>query len=243
MKNAKTTIKLQEKGNIRIIAHRGLSGLQRENTCEAFVAAAKRSYYGIETDIRVTKDGKFVLFHDKDLSRIFGQGGKLNAYTQAELRALRMTDLNGVRRPELQIPLLSEFLAICRRYGKQAVLEIKEKLTREKVKELIELVRKENWLKRTTFISFHKKNLLYVRAAYPQADLQYLSKRASFWDMRFMLKNRIDADIRVSALCADTAKTLHDASRKINVWTIDDKEKFALAMEYGADFVTTNILE
>ena len=42
------TIKLN-KGNVRVVAHRGLSGIERENTNAAFVAAANRSYYGIET--------------------------------------------------------------------------------------------------------------------------------------------------------------------------------------------------
>jgi glycerophosphoryl diester phosphodiesterase len=33
------TIKFENKGNIKMIAHRGLSGLEKENTCPAFVAA------------------------------------------------------------------------------------------------------------------------------------------------------------------------------------------------------------
>ena len=52
------TIKIESKG-VKIIAHRGLSGIERENTCSAFVAAANRSYFGIETDIHTTRDGKF----------------------------------------------------------------------------------------------------------------------------------------------------------------------------------------
>ena len=42
------TIKF-EKGNVGVVAHRGLSGIERENTASAFVAAGNRSYYGIET--------------------------------------------------------------------------------------------------------------------------------------------------------------------------------------------------
>ncbi len=38
----------------RMIAHRGLSGIEMENTCSAFVAAGNRSYFGIETDVHVT---------------------------------------------------------------------------------------------------------------------------------------------------------------------------------------------
>ena len=57
------TIKF-EKGNTLVVAHRGLSGIEPENTNAAFIAAGNRSYYGIETDIYKTADGKFVVNHD-----------------------------------------------------------------------------------------------------------------------------------------------------------------------------------
>ena len=62
-----------DKNNVKIIAHRGLSGLECENTCAAFVAAGNRSYYGIETDVHVTKDGKIIVFHDDNTERMTGK--------------------------------------------------------------------------------------------------------------------------------------------------------------------------
>ena len=62
------TIKLNK--NVKMIAHRGLSGLERENTYPAFVAAGNRSYYGVETDVHVTKDKKFVIIHDETTARV-----------------------------------------------------------------------------------------------------------------------------------------------------------------------------
>ena len=50
------TVKIKRR-NTLTVAHRGLSGIEAENTCAAFVAAGNRSYYGIETDIRRTADG------------------------------------------------------------------------------------------------------------------------------------------------------------------------------------------
>ena len=52
------------KGNTLMVAHRGVSGLEMENSIAAFVAAGNRSYYGIETDVHVTKDEQIVVFHD-----------------------------------------------------------------------------------------------------------------------------------------------------------------------------------
>ena len=64
------TIKFTEKGNVKMIAHRGLSGLERENTNAAFVAAGQRSYYGIETDVHVTADEKYIIIHENLGTRI-----------------------------------------------------------------------------------------------------------------------------------------------------------------------------
>ena len=42
------TIKIEKK-NTLMVAHRGVSGLEKENTLAAFIAAGNRSYYGVET--------------------------------------------------------------------------------------------------------------------------------------------------------------------------------------------------
>ena len=55
-----------EKGSTRMVAHRGVSGLEKENTMAAFVAAGNRSYWGVETDVHRTSDGKMVVIHDGD---------------------------------------------------------------------------------------------------------------------------------------------------------------------------------
>ena len=65
------TIKIT-KNSTKLVAHRGLSGIEKENTNAAFVAAGNRSYYGIETDIHRTADGRFVVCHDDDLKRVAG---------------------------------------------------------------------------------------------------------------------------------------------------------------------------
>ena len=64
------TIKLKYYGNTKMIAHRGLSGLYVENTLGAFKAAGKSGYYGIESDVHVTLDGKFIIFHDNTTKRL-----------------------------------------------------------------------------------------------------------------------------------------------------------------------------
>ena len=94
------TIKLDKGGSgVLMIAHRGLSGLETENTECAFVAAGNRSYYGIETDVHFTKDGKYVISHDGNLSRVFGKNIEIKDYLYEDLRKVRKIEKgdNGQR--------------------------------------------------------------------------------------------------------------------------------------------------
>ena len=146
-----------------MIAHRGLSGLERENTNAAFVAAGQRGYYGIETDVHITADGKFIIIHDDDLKRIAKMNRRVEDMTFDELRAVRLTDLDGVERGDLCLPSLDEYLRICKKYDKQAILELKNEMPKAKIWEIVEVVKKFGWFENTTFISFHYENLLAVR--------------------------------------------------------------------------------
>ena len=62
----------------RNFAHRGLYTQDQsvpENSMEAFRAAVAAGY-GIELDIRLTKDGQVVVFHDDTLARVCGMEGR-----------------------------------------------------------------------------------------------------------------------------------------------------------------------
>ncbi len=66
-------------------AHRGLHGSgAAENSMTAF-ARAKEAGFGIELDVRLSKDGELVVFHDDNLSRVVGKEGKVIDFTADEL--------------------------------------------------------------------------------------------------------------------------------------------------------------
>lgn len=66
-------------------AHRGLHGGDvAENSRSAF-AAALAAGHGIELDVRLSRDGFAVVFHDADLARMTGTPGPLSARTAAML--------------------------------------------------------------------------------------------------------------------------------------------------------------
>ncbi len=238
------TIKFENKGNVQMIAHRGVSGLERENTCPAFVAAGVKSYYGIETDVHITADGKVIVYHDDNLKRLTGLDMVIEETTFDELRKIRLKDTDLItERNDLFLPTLEEYVSICRKYDKQSILELKNAMPKEKVWEIAEIIKRMGWFERTTFISFAGENLLALREKYAKADAQFLTSTASEENFKFMIDNRLDADLCGTCVSKEFVDRLHEAGRKVNCWTIDKLEHAEIMKAMGVDQITSNILE
>lgn len=241
----KDTLKLN-KGSVLMVAHRGLSGIELENTASAFVAAGNRSYYGVETDVHRTGDGKFVVIHDDTTKRVGIDNLVVEETTYDTLRALQLADKDGQRgRSDLRIPSLLEYIQICKKYGKICVLELKNHFQPADVDAIIDIIRGEEWLEQTIFISFDLDNLIYLRTVLPEQPAQYLISRFTDELLDILVKYNLDLDIYFNAegFTADRVKAVHDAGHKVNVWTVDTIEAGERMVEYGVDFITSNILE
>ncbi|MHA1721094.1 MAG: glycerophosphodiester phosphodiesterase [Promethearchaeota archaeon] len=71
-----------------VFAHRGDSSNIPENTIEAFEDAFNLEVDCLETDVHITKDNKFVLFHDNTIDRTTNGKGSISSYTLADLKKL-----------------------------------------------------------------------------------------------------------------------------------------------------------
>jgi len=227
-----------------MVAHRGVSGLERENTCPAFVAAGVKSYFGIETDVFVTLDEKYIIHHDADLMRISGIDMAVKESTFDDLRAVRFTDIDGITpRGDMFLPSLEEYLSICRKYGKEAYLEICEVDLRKHVLGMAAVVEQMGMMESTTFISFNRSNLTDLRSAYPDAKAQLLTGELNEETIDFIIKNNIDAGIYFPALTREFVELMHEHGRIVNVWTVDTLEDAERMRDMGVDVITSNILE
>jgi glycerophosphoryl diester phosphodiesterase len=124
-----------------VIAHRGLSAEAPENTLAAFRLAAKRGLSWIETDVRLSKDGVPMVFHDARLNRTTNGKGPFRHFTATELQQL---DAGSWFAPEFSnqtIPTLDQVLDLALELNLGVNLEIKpnlkeEELTVEKIVQL-----------------------------------------------------------------------------------------------------------
>jgi glycerophosphoryl diester phosphodiesterase len=81
-----------------VIAHRGASAGQPENTAAAFRRALELGVDAIELDVQVSRDGVPFVFHDQSLRRLTGVVGRAAARPWAELARLRIGGTDPIPR-------------------------------------------------------------------------------------------------------------------------------------------------
>lgn len=237
------TIKFDKKSTL-VIAHRGLSGLEKENTNAAFVAAGNRSYYGIETDIHKTKDGHFVINHDGDFKRVANDETVIENSTLEEIQKIVLLDESkGKHRQDLRPTLLENYLDICKKYEKHSIIELKSDFTDEDIVKIIEIIKSYDYLENVTFIAFNYENLLKVRKILPNQPCQYLIWKLTDEEISRLVKDKIDADVWCIELTEEQIAKAHKAGLKVNCWTVNEMENGEKFASWGIDFITSNILE
>ena len=130
------------------LIHRGIVNKKyKENILNSFKASFKRGY-GIETDIHLTKDHKFICFHDFTLKRIFKKklSVKNTKYSQIKKISIKY------KKP---VPLLKDLLTASKnKYP--LFIEIKPAFSKKILKKLLNETSK---FSKCVFISFKHKNI------------------------------------------------------------------------------------
>ncbi|HIZ03812.1 MAG TPA: hypothetical protein H9727_05950 [Candidatus Borkfalkia avistercoris] len=235
---------IEDKRNTQIVAHRGLSGIERENTLPAFVAAGNRSCFGIECDVHVTKDGQYLVYHDDTTGRLCEKDISLEASTAEQLRGLRIKDAQSDKFTDsLKMPALSEYLAVCARYEKTAVVELKNPMSAGHIAKIVEICGNVYDLRRVVFISFCFENLVEVRKIKEDQTVQFLCDKYGADLLERLKRHKFDLDIYYRALTREAVSELHAAGVKVNCWTCDDKKDAEELISWGVDYITSNILE
>lgn len=237
------TIKIK-KDKTKMIAHRGLSGLEKENTLAAFIAAGNKSYYGMECDIHKTKDGEYVVIHDYDTKRVATVEKIIKDQTYDELKEVFLNDIiDGFPKPHLIIPRLEDYIDISIKYEKVCIIEFKGLFSEADIKEVFSIIEAKNYLNNCVFISFTLENLLIIRNFSKKIKLQYLTSKYDNEILNILINNKLDLDINYNTLTKEIVDELKANDILINVWTVDNPIVATMLVNWGVDYITSNILE
>lgn len=229
----------------KIFAHRGFSGIAPENTMEAFEEALAIGADGIETDVRLAKDGRIALIHDPSVNRTTDGTGNVSDYTMEELKSLRACRLH----PEYEnavIPELFELFDFLTTNTLELNIEVKQCETRneELVDRMLGLVREYGLVDRVFYSGFNHYTMLRIKEKMPEArvGLLYQSLIVKPWDYAA----QIGADYLNPAyhyarvLEGEFMTESHRAGIGVNVWTVDRKEEIRNFLNWGADSIISN---
>jgi glycerophosphoryl diester phosphodiesterase len=230
-----------------VVAHRGASARQAENTIASFEEAIEAGADAVEFDVRVTADGHAVVIHDADVSRTTDGTGIVRNMTLAQLKRLRISTTRG----PAQIPTLTETLD-CLSGRAAADIEIKNIPGEADFDEDREFAAEAAinavaaFTGEVLFSSFNPSAIRRVLQIDPTATTGVLVPPGAdpLAAVAFAVEQGHSWVLPESKALSDGAAEFidgaHRAGLRIGVWVVDDADQAAGFLKAGIDAVATN---
>ena len=229
------------------VGHRGCN-IGVENTVEAFRNGVDvYGYDGLECDVRVTKDGCYVISHDETTNRLGGNLTVANA-TLAELRAEQYTQTRGGVTYTGHICTVAEYLAICVEKGVFPVIELKwttgiNNNDMSNFDGLAHLVIDQGLTDKVIFLTSMRQSQEYIATHYPQFTRQWLCNDNWKGNEEWCRQYGLNPSISTGNFDAATVKTFHGMGLNVAMWTVDTKANYLKYGNMGIYMMTCNSLK
>jgi glycerophosphoryl diester phosphodiesterase len=206
-------------------------------TMAAYESAVKQGADGFECDLRLTKDGVAVLWHDADLKRRANNAAVVHESTYAELAAIYP-----------QIVTLDQFIDFGITEKKSLLLETKHpvpsrtEIENQIVKKLhSEAKRIEKAGIDVTVMSFSWFAIERIKALDSKISTTFLLHDYTPWfSTRFSSAQSIGPGIGLLRKKPALAQKIKATGKKLNVWTVDEPSDIILCRHLGVDNLITN---
>ena len=232
--------------DVTLVAHRGMRSVAPENTTASFNEAGRHGYWGAECDVYRTKDGVWIVSHDRHTYRMMDESAFIEKKTYDELMAMNVD--NGVnidKYKDLKMCSLEEYLEICKNYQMTPVIELKGENNTQYYNEIVNLAEKYNL--KPVYISFHLENLKTMRKLDTTSKMYYLVQKISekdIEDARSILDCGIDFNGNKEAnFKNDILKKCRDQGLDLGAGTINDPEVMKKLEKNGVTLITTDSIE
>ncbi|MDU0205568.1 glycerophosphodiester phosphodiesterase [Paenibacillus sp. MAH-36] len=220
------------------LAHRGASEYAPENTLAAFYKGLEQGANGIETDLKLSKDGVVILFHDNELDRTTNGHGLPSSYTWKELQEL---DAGSWFSPAYAGERLVSFEQFLHYFGRKEALFALELKDPNIELPVLELIRKYDVEHQSTITSFRYENLQAARAADPSIRLGHLIRKI---DEEAIARLKEIGAVQICP-CADgleqeDVRLAKSNGFEVRAWGAFTPELMKHALQCGVDGMTIN---
>jgi glycerophosphoryl diester phosphodiesterase len=210
-----------------VIAHRGASAYEFENSLAAFRLARLQGADGVELDVHVTADGVPVVHHDPTVD-----GSAISEMSSSHLAAQRLP--NGEPPPALA-DVLTELGE-----GVLAFVEVKD-LPADRDAELLAVLDQGPAPLNYHLHSFDHRIVRRLKDQRPRPSCGVLS--CSYPVHPFASLEAAGAGIlwqQETLVDAELTEAAHGRGYRVFAWTVDDPERMRLLIDAGVDAVCTN---
>ena len=223
-----------------VIAHRGASAYEPENTLRAFDLAIKQGAQMIELDLHMTRDGHVVIIHDPSLEHTTNHNGIVDQLTLAEIK------LADAGKGE-KVPTLEETLDLTE--GKvRLYLEIKDPRAADETIRIVRSRRRENEVMLASFDIELMRRLgdevrdieLGVILGTPSLNPIVRWREAFPW-IALRKINYQTLCLQVELCFPRIAKRVRGSGKKLYVWTADEDKQFERMIACRVDGIVTNV--
>jgi glycerophosphoryl diester phosphodiesterase len=244
--------------NILVFAHRGASKDFPENTMPAFRRAVDLGVDVIETDVHLTKDGRYVIIHDDSIERITDGRGKVCEYTLNELMQFdagyNFSNDGGNSYPfrgkGIRLVSLEEMLG---EFPDQRFnIDLKDKKP-EQAEAFIGVLRRYNALDRVIAASWHCANLKALRKTCREIFTSFSSMEV-LWvyflyksGLLFFKKSLSGCALQIpekwgqfNLISRGFLKEVHSKGVDVHVWTINSENDMRRIMESEVDGIMSD---
>ena len=228
------------------VGHRGCN-IGVENTAEAYRNGVDvYGYDGLECDVRVTKDGFYVISHDETTNRLGGNLTVADA-TLAELQAEQYTQTRSGVTYTGHICTVAEYLAICVEKGVFPVIELQwttgiNNNDMSNFDGLAHLVIDQGLADKVIFLTSMKKSQEYIAEHYPQFTRQWLCNANWEGNEEWCRQYGLHPSISIGNFDASTVKTFHNMGLNVAMWTVDSEANYLKYGNMGVYMMTCNSL-
>lgn len=224
---------------VQIVAHRGYSGAYPENTLSAFAGAYAHGAKTVEFDVRKTKDGELVIYHDDTLEKFTGDETTIADHTYEELLQLDAGKWFDRRYQMERIPTLDQTLALLQSTNMRIFCELKNiGDDPEFASQVYEKCAQYGVLDRVVFLSFNYDYLSSIKAINPDQPIMML---ASFGKSNLPTKYPADYyGVNMKTLTPKTIRAIHDAGAKVYSYAPETKGQMLSLQRLGVDGVITD---
>jgi glycerophosphoryl diester phosphodiesterase len=226
--------------SFQIIAHRGASSECPENTPSAIARALALGVDWIEIDIRLTKDGEWMVIHDESLERFGGGKAKVEETDSASLKRVDVGSWFGSEFKDERILTLREAVRTVL-VSSSLILDIKTKRdARALSASLLETLVGAD-LSRVVFSSFSPALLNELNRLRPGLRLGYLFKNFPLLRTRSMSKGFLySVHPKREVFSARVAAEARARGIRTFVWTVNQPLFLEQVLQWGGDGVFTD---